>query len=705
MRIILVYLLISILIYRIPLINNINVILISYSSNITIKINKAGRNKIYNNDPRPLTAVYINGVKQENKNNQYDLTSENNIIKLVWDEPISTCNFMFSDCSNITEIDFSEFNSSYIIDMIYMFQGCSSLTSINFENFDTSKVTQMRSLFGGCVSLTSLNLSNFKTPQVNWISNLFENCISLTSIDLSSFDTSNVFYMDNMFNSCSRLEYVNIQNFIANYDFDVYYREMFIGTPNNMVICVNESKAKKIIEQINLKNYTIIDCSEDWQKKRKKRIENAPEYVDNCKSIRKYEQNGICMNQCSNVNYKIIETNEENFCGKVCPRDTPFLLPYKQKCIKNCDINDINKKCFLTYINEDSDDLMLYHIQNNLKINTIIGQNNDIIIEELDTKFIISKYNIATSGQNFENCKKSFDIYYSDILIKNEFYILTINTLNNTKKVYEIYYSLDNDEFLIKLDLDKIDDNCYFKTELSRCLNFSVKSIIEEKCISCKNGYYPIFIYEEDSFVKCLRYPFNINYSYLIRNECYKYNMKFIPNNISCVNDCRMDKKYRYEFNHVCYEECPSNTKPSKNNEFYCEILCPEDLPYEIIETQLCVSYCSISDMLENICRINFKSGNEKKKTNLGIKIVEEILNGNLADLLEQVLQNKSFIINENNSTHHITSLNNQNDNNNLSSIYFGDCEEKLKGIYNIRNEEIIIYKIEHKIEGFNIPK
>ena len=764
MKYFLIYSFFYLLLHQIHLITNMNSIFLSFSSNITIKINKTGRFNIYNNGEtifglysmfeKPKT-IYINGKKQESISNQYDFKTENNIIKLEWDEPLSICSGMFWDCSEIIEIDFSEFDSSKNSQMLKMFEGCSSLTSINFENFDTSKVIYMGYMFYGCHSLTSLDLSNFNTSQATWMNNMFENCFSLISLNLSHFDTSKVtempsmfanchsltyldisnfntsiinkmndmFYncsllttlnlssfttskvtnINKMFSSCSKLEYLNIQNFHINDQ--VYYEIMFAETPNNLVICTDKTKINKIMEEIQEKTCAIIECSEDWRKKRKKLSDIPSSCLSDCKSSGKYEYNGKCLSNCFNLgNYKIIINNEENFCGKICPKENPFLLPYEQKCIKECEINDINKKCFLTYINDDSDDLMLNHLQNNLKINTFIDQNNDIIIEGQNTKFNISKFDITNNLQNFEDCKNSFNIIYSDIFIKNEFYILTINSLNNTKKFYEVYYPLDNDKTLIKLDLDEFNDNCYLKTDITKCMNYSIKSIIKDKCISCKNGYYPYLNNEEDYFVKCLKYPFEEKYLYLIENECYNFNTKFIPNNIKCINDCRSDEIYRYEFNNVCYKECPSNTIKSKNNEFYCEILCTKELPYEIIENHTCVSHCSISDIYKNICKKNFIGENEPKKTNLGVKIVEEILNGNMGDLLEQVLQNNSIVIKENNTIHHITSLNNQKDNNNLSTIVFGDCEDRLKKIYNIRNEEIIIYKIEHKIEGFNIP-
>ena len=50
---------------------------------------------------------------------------------------------MFDGCSDISEIDLSNFDSSEITDMNNMFYKCSSLTSINLTGFITSQVTAM----------------------------------------------------------------------------------------------------------------------------------------------------------------------------------------------------------------------------------------------------------------------------------------------------------------------------------------------------------------------------------------------------------------------------------------------------------------------------------------------------------------------------------------------------------------------------------
>ena len=70
-----------------------------------------------------------------------------NIIKLVWYNQIDSCNGMFYECSNITEIDLSHFDSSNVTEMVFMFGNCSSLQYLNLSNFDTSQVTDMFAMF------------------------------------------------------------------------------------------------------------------------------------------------------------------------------------------------------------------------------------------------------------------------------------------------------------------------------------------------------------------------------------------------------------------------------------------------------------------------------------------------------------------------------------------------------------------------------
>ena len=136
------------------------------------------------------------------KNNR---TSFIGAMKAVCDNNTINCNGMFGNCTKITSLDLSEFNTSNVTDMNGMFYRCESLTSLDLSNFNTENVTDMQQMFYYCQNLISLDLSSFNTSKVTDMSYMFGNCESLTSLNLSSFDTNKVTYMDGMFYYCRNL--------------------------------------------------------------------------------------------------------------------------------------------------------------------------------------------------------------------------------------------------------------------------------------------------------------------------------------------------------------------------------------------------------------------------------------------------------------------------------------------------------------------
>ena len=132
---------------------------------------------------------------------------------------------MFSDCSGLTSLNLLSFNTKNVTNMSCMFAGCYSLTSLNLSNFNTGNVTNMSGMFYYCARLTSLDLSNFNTDKVQDMNHMFYNCYSLTSLDLSSFNTANVTDMYQMFSGCSGLTSLNLSSF--NTDKVTDMRKMF----------------------------------------------------------------------------------------------------------------------------------------------------------------------------------------------------------------------------------------------------------------------------------------------------------------------------------------------------------------------------------------------------------------------------------------------------------------------------------------------
>ena len=159
------------------------------------------------------TELFINNMKYKYK--KYFKPIEEGLydIKLKFKSNFKNCSYMFSDCSKITDIDFSSYDTKNIINMSHMFYKCSNLTNIDLSSFDTKNVTSLSYMFSRCYNLPNIDLSSFDTKNVTNMSCMFSYCIKIENIDLSSFNTKNVTDMFGMFGECFNLPNINLSSF------------------------------------------------------------------------------------------------------------------------------------------------------------------------------------------------------------------------------------------------------------------------------------------------------------------------------------------------------------------------------------------------------------------------------------------------------------------------------------------------------------
>ena len=286
---------------------NLNIFVISKIFNITLKIPGKGKHRIYYpgdsnncklNVIHPPDEVIINGISQDIINYTYYFNETENIVKLKYysqedvnNVAINRCFFylcsevneidltefdtsqfnnmfgMFSECFKLKSLKLSNFDTSNVIDMHLMFHRCESLTSIDLSTFDTKNVNNMDRIFYRCEAILSLDLSNFNISRVENIDRMFEGCISLTSLNLSNFDTSKMIKMNRTFYNCNNLEYLNLKNFKNELNVK---NEDFYNTPENIVIC---TCSEPIINITNSKNCSLITCDDNWIEQQKKSIQ------------------------------------------------------------------------------------------------------------------------------------------------------------------------------------------------------------------------------------------------------------------------------------------------------------------------------------------------------------------------------------------------------------------------------------------------
>ena len=162
-------------------------------------------------------------------------------IKLKLSFKITDCSSMFENCTKITEIDLSSFDSSEVKDMKDMFSWCIGLKKINLSSLNTKKVENMENMFNYCTCLENIDLSSFNTENVKNMQYMFGHCESLTNLNLSSFNTKKVKNINFMFGNCKNLISLDVSSFDYNEELSTY-----------MTVC-NCPKLKEIYAKNELK--------------------------------------------------------------------------------------------------------------------------------------------------------------------------------------------------------------------------------------------------------------------------------------------------------------------------------------------------------------------------------------------------------------------------------------------------------------------
>ena len=185
-----------------------------HDSKITLKIKGIGEKAILGNINYKifnyLKEVYINGDKQNIGENKYYFNKTENVVELIWDEDIDSTAYMFYGCTEITEINLSNFKSSNVRNLDEMFDSCSSLISLDLSNFDTSNIKNMNELFYNCGNLEFINLNNFKDNDLELIRESFFGvkkinviCINENIIKESILINSNILLNKGLCSKCN----------------------------------------------------------------------------------------------------------------------------------------------------------------------------------------------------------------------------------------------------------------------------------------------------------------------------------------------------------------------------------------------------------------------------------------------------------------------------------------------------------------------
>jgi len=170
---------------------------------------------------------------------------------------IDTGYCLFQNNTNLKELGFT-LNTSNVTDMTSMFYGCTNLKELDLSNFNTSNVTDMSGMFRSCSSLISLDISNFDVSNLKSTINMFETCSNLESLNLGNFTTNTLYSTSAMFGSCSKLIELNLSG-LGTINLSSYksadYSVMFSGCSSlKRVDLSNLAFNKDSTSNVNLRN-------------------------------------------------------------------------------------------------------------------------------------------------------------------------------------------------------------------------------------------------------------------------------------------------------------------------------------------------------------------------------------------------------------------------------------------------------------------
>ena len=300
----------------------------------------------------------------------------------------------------------------------------------------------------------------------------------------------------------------------------------------------------------------------------------------------------------------------------------------------------------------------------NLDINDYLSMNNNIKIYnltlELNGEYIMENniFGYIYSGiQIINNCIGLKDIYLANL---------------DNKRIDNDYFIPKNKK--VKLYIPKNDIYETFKCQVKYAV------VVTEPEYSEFNKY-PVEIIDSGNDKKEENFYDNNKNNYIGRYSFYNFNLKYKLTEI-CQNNCEL---CYYNDISKCIT-CQYINK--KNNE--------------------CLTKCNAINFFDNICGLKNNSI-ELMKDEMINNIKKEIQNGLINSLIDNIIKDKKndLIIHNDDVIYQITSTENQNNNknNNVSTIILGECENILKRIYKIdENKALLIFKIEYYKTDSLIP-
>ena len=348
---------------------------------------------------------------------------------------------------------------------------------------------------------------------------MFKSVNQISRIDLSNFDTTNVISMLMMFQNCQFLEYVNMTGVKASLVTNM--ESMFENCEN--------------IKSLDLSSFQTSSAT------------NMKKMFSNCAKLEYLDISNF-------VTTSVTDMTEMFHSCKVIE----FIDISSFSTSTNTIMSQMFKHC--TKLKT-----IIFPNTNRLGVSDMASLFQDCrVITSLDlSKFDTSS--CTTMAYLFDNCYelKSLDL--------SNFVTSSVNSFLNIFSYCKKLESIDLSNF----DTTSVTDMQYMFQGCAKLIYINLKSFTIYNNTNINNMFKEIqdltkVCYDEDKAAPIKTKYQNINN--ICSDICFSGN-KLISELNKCVENCRSENSYQYEYNNKCYSTCPKGTTPSSSNQYLCQNL------------------------------------------------------------------------------------------------------------------------------------
>ena len=495
-------------------------------------------------------------------------------------------------------------------------------------------------MFYGLSNIINIDLSNFDSSKVTKMLKTFQDCTSLTSINLKNLNTSLVEDMRDLFVNCNKLTSIDVSDF--NTKSVTKMSSMFYGCTSLTSLDLSNFDTSKTTLMTAMFQGCDSLLSLDLNNFNTSIVTDMSCMFKECKSLKILKIDNFRTSSVTNMQ-RMFSSCRELISLNITNFDT-HLVQDMEQMFYNCKLIKT-----LDFSNFDTS-----LVKNMYRM---FGGCNQLLYLNLST---FNTKSVSNMVQMFKDC--------------NSIISLNIDSFD-TSKVNNMFGMFSNCSSLISLNLNN------FNSKSAN--NFSeMFTNINQNIIYCFNE-------AKNSDILITLKKQNLNYLNNCSDICFEKSRTIkVTEDRECVYDC-MDENhfYSYEFDNICYKTCPKGLS--------------------ILIDNICI--CNPIKFFNKSCNINYNDINENN--NMIKNIMNDLMYGNssisLYSLLNHTIneEKEDLLVNDGKIKYQLTSSYNQNNKeySNISTIFLGDCEDKLKRYYNI-SESLIIFKLDYIQEGSLTP-